>query len=70
LRFLIFYLGGDSDGHIQSLILAAVMIGIGIQVGVLAFVADICAHWETRPTTYSTGRNANSYRFYRLNLKS
>ena len=41
LRFLIFYLGGDGDGHIQSLILAAVMIGIGFQVGVLAFVADL-----------------------------
>ena len=41
MRFLIFYLGGDGDGHIQSLILAAVMIGIGFQVGVLAFVADL-----------------------------
>jgi len=41
LRFLIFYIGGDGDGHVQSLILAAVMIGIGFQVGVLAFVADL-----------------------------
>ncbi|GGY35827.1 glycosyl transferase [Bacterioplanes sanyensis] len=41
LRFLWFYLGGDGDGHIQSLILASVLMGMGFQTALVAFVADL-----------------------------
>ena len=43
LRFLWHYLNGDSDGHIQSLILASVMLGMGFQTLLVAFVADLLA---------------------------
>ncbi|MBT3029012.1 MAG: glycosyltransferase family 2 protein [Candidatus Thiodiazotropha sp. (ex Ctena orbiculata)] len=41
LRFLYFYLFGDGQGHIQSVILAGVMMGIGFQTILVAFVADL-----------------------------
>lgn len=41
LRFLYFYLTGDGTGHIQSLIFASIMIGIGFQVVMVAFLADL-----------------------------
>ncbi|MCU7921197.1 MAG: glycosyltransferase family 2 protein [Candidatus Thiodiazotropha sp. (ex Dulcina madagascariensis)] len=41
LRFLYFYLTGDGQGHIQSVILAGVMMGIGFQTFLVAFVADL-----------------------------
>ncbi len=41
LRFLWFYLGGNGDGHIQSLILASVLMGMGFQTVLVAFVADL-----------------------------
>ncbi len=43
LRFLYFYLGGSGAGHIQSLILAAVLIMVGFQVFVLGVLADLIA---------------------------
>lgn len=43
LRFLLHYLQGDGDGHIQSLILAAVLLGMGFQTLLVAFVADLLA---------------------------
>jgi len=39
LRFLYFFLMGDK-GHVQSLILAAILLIIGFQIIVLAFIAD------------------------------
>lgn len=42
-RFLWYYLTGDGDGHIQSLILAAVLLGMGFQTILIAFVADLLA---------------------------
>jgi len=42
LRFLYyFYLVGRGQGHIQSLILASVLIGIGFQTLMVAFLADL-----------------------------
>jgi glycosyltransferase involved in cell wall biosynthesis len=42
LRFLyFFYLVGRGQGHIQSLILASVFIGIGFQTLMVAFLADL-----------------------------
>lgn len=41
MRFLYFYLNNDGTGHIQSLILAAVLIITGVQVGLIAILADL-----------------------------
>jgi glycosyltransferase involved in cell wall biosynthesis len=43
LRFLIHYFNGDGDGHIQSLILASLLLGIGFQIFLIAIVADLLA---------------------------
>ena len=40
LRYLYLYFSGVSSGHVQSLILSAVLLIIGFQIIVLAFVAD------------------------------
>ena len=39
-RFLIFYLGGNGAGHVQSLILAAVLSIVGFQVFLIGLIAD------------------------------
>ena len=43
LRFLWFYLSGESSGHVQSLILASVLLGMGFQTILIAFVTDLLA---------------------------
>ncbi|MGI9202721.1 MAG: glycosyltransferase family 2 protein [Woeseiaceae bacterium] len=43
LRFLLFYISGEGDGHVQSLILASVLLGMGFQTILIAFVADLLA---------------------------
>jgi glycosyltransferase involved in cell wall biosynthesis len=44
LRFLYFYFWADeASGHIQSLILASILLGMGFQTMVLAFLADLLA---------------------------
>ena len=43
LRFLYFYMTIDSSGHIQSVVLSGVLIGLGFQTGLIAFVADLLA---------------------------
>jgi len=40
IRFLYFYAIGRGAGHIQSLILAAILSIVGIQVGLIGLVAD------------------------------
>lgn len=42
-RFLYFYMSGNGDGHVQSLILASVLLGMGFQTMLVAFVADLLA---------------------------
>jgi glycosyltransferase involved in cell wall biosynthesis len=41
LRFLFYYLSGEGQGHIQSVVLAGVMMGIGFQTFLVAFIADL-----------------------------
>jgi glycosyltransferase involved in cell wall biosynthesis len=41
LRFLWFYFTAGGSGHIQSLILASILIGIGFQTVMVAFLADL-----------------------------
>jgi len=43
LRFLYYYLTDPTSGHTQSLILAAVLLMIGFQLGVLGLIADLIA---------------------------
>jgi glycosyltransferase involved in cell wall biosynthesis len=43
LRFLVYYILGEGDGHIQSLILASVLLGMGFQAFLIAFIADLQA---------------------------
>ena len=43
LRFVFRYLIGDGDGHVQSLILASVLLGMGFQTVLVAFLADLLA---------------------------
>jgi glycosyltransferase involved in cell wall biosynthesis len=41
LRFFYYYLMGSGSGHIQSLILMSVLLGMGFQTMLIAFVADL-----------------------------
>ena len=43
LRFLYFLAIGEGDGHVQSLILASVLLGMGYQTLLVAFIADLLA---------------------------
>ncbi|MDT8368846.1 MAG: glycosyltransferase family 2 protein [Longimicrobiales bacterium] len=43
LRFLWFYLSGDGSGHVQSLILSALLLGIGFFLIVVGLLADLSA---------------------------
>jgi len=41
IRFLYYYLTGDGAGHVQSLILAAVLMLLGFQIGIFGVLADL-----------------------------
>ena len=41
LRFLYFYLAGEGAGHIQSLILSAILLIVGFQIGLIGLIADL-----------------------------
>ncbi len=43
LRFMYHYVLGDSQGHVQSLILASILLGVGFQTILVAFLADLLA---------------------------
>jgi glycosyltransferase involved in cell wall biosynthesis len=43
LRFLWKYLGGEGEGHVQSLILAGALLVMGFQTLLVAFLADLLA---------------------------
>ena len=43
LRFLWFYMNGSGTGHIQSLILSAILVITGVQIGVIAIVSELLA---------------------------
>ncbi|MBI5099732.1 MAG: glycosyltransferase family 2 protein [Nitrospirae bacterium] len=40
-RFLYYYVSGDGSGHVQSVILAALLLGIGFFLSVIGLVADL-----------------------------
>jgi glycosyltransferase involved in cell wall biosynthesis len=43
LRFIYYYLIGDGNGHMQSVVLSGVLMGMGFQTGLIAFIADLLA---------------------------
>jgi hypothetical protein len=43
VRFLVFFLAGSGGGHVQSLILASLLMGMGFQVVLLGVLADLIA---------------------------
>ena len=43
LRFLYYYFTGYGDGHLQSVVLSGVLLGMGFQTGLIAFIADLLA---------------------------
>jgi len=43
LRFLYYYLAGEGEGHIQSVILSGMLLGMGFQTVLVAFLADLLA---------------------------
>jgi glycosyltransferase involved in cell wall biosynthesis len=43
LRYLYFALTGDGDGHVQSVVLSALLIGMGVFTGLIGVVADLIA---------------------------
>ena len=43
LRYLWYYMQGSGDGHVQSLILASILLGMGFQALLIAFIADLQA---------------------------
>lgn len=55
-RFIYFWLNGGGDGHIQSLILSAITIGVGVQSIFFAFIAD----------AISANRKINDELLYRI----
>ena len=42
-RFLYFYFTGDGSGHLQSVVLSGVLLIMGFQTGLIAFIADLLA---------------------------
>jgi glycosyltransferase involved in cell wall biosynthesis len=44
VRFLYFYLSGNPTGHVQSLILAAILLIVGFQVLLIGLLADLIAN--------------------------
>ena len=43
LRFLYYFITGDGDGHVQSLILSGALLTMGFQTFLVAFLADVIA---------------------------
>jgi len=41
LRFIYYYITGNGSGHIQSLILAAVLLILGFQIGIIGLISDL-----------------------------
>jgi len=61
-RFLYYYLTGYGGGHIQSLVLASVLLGMGFQVIMVAFVTDLLASYRVllEKISFRQGENRNS----------
>lgn len=41
IRFLVYYFTGGGSGHVQSVVLSAALLGIGVQIVVMGLLADL-----------------------------
>ncbi len=62
IRYLVLLFGGAGEGHTQSLILASILLGIGFQTMITAFLADLLAVNRTllEEIEYRTVKSADS----------
>lgn len=69
VRFLFSYLSGGGAGHVQSLILASVLLGMGLQTILVAFLADLLSvnrrllediQYRAKKTDYAQRPNNNT----------
>ena len=60
LRFLYFYFTSYDSGHMQSVVLAGVLMGMGFQTSLIAFIADLLAvnRKLMEEVRYNTNRNS------------
>jgi glycosyltransferase involved in cell wall biosynthesis len=76
LRFLFFWLAGEGDGHIQSLILTAILILMGTQAFLSGIIADLAAanrklleeiRWaQRRSLRNSPADSGSAYAYYQI----
>jgi len=68
-RYLYFYATGNGGGHVQSLILSSILLGVGFQAMLTAFLADLLAvnrrlmedvQYRVKRLEYSTTDQADS----------
>ena len=71
LRFLVLWLGGDGQGHVQSVVLAALLMGTGFLLIVTGLLADLVSvnrklleklDWRIQSLEQSLGKDANAAR--------
>ncbi len=60
-RFLYYYFIENGDGHIQSLILASILIGVGFQTIMVAFVADLLSVNRRLLEALQTGKRKDGH---------
>jgi glycosyltransferase involved in cell wall biosynthesis len=69
VRFLAYFYAGNGAGHVQSLILAALLMGIGVALAVVGLVADLISvnrklledvNWRLKRMEYDRDQGANS----------
>lgn len=70
IRYLIYYVNGDGSGHIQSLILASMLIIIAVLCGVIGLLADVISanrklleeiQFELRKMDYGAGHDEKKH---------
>ena len=71
IRYIYYYIIGQGAGHIQSLILASMLIIIGVQAGVIGLLADVISanrklleeiQFELRRMDYGPGHELKNHR--------
>ena len=70
IRYIYYYIIGQGAGHIQSLILASMLIIIGVQAGVIGLLADVISanrklleeiQFELRRMDYGPGHESKKH---------
>jgi hypothetical protein len=71
VRFLYYYFTGYGGGHIQSLILASVLLGMGFQTIMVALVADLLASNRTllEDIRFRQAETRDSHKYQEIDLR-